>query len=310
MRHGLATRSPCSTRSSSKCFDWRWAPACDSARCPRAGLELRQLAWRQARLVRSALGMTFDANAIFEDELSRRGTSFVREGAHEYRIRRGTSMVTANLTNVRRNAERDGDPDLIRRFVDKVLSAFPSEIPEWREASSLLLWAAEPTDSDFGDTIRISVTDEVSRVLTLTDRDQTKVTWVTQSMCDEWGVTIAEAGEAAYLNQERLLDGIELEVAEEDDRALGMIPLASPYKASVVFARAAFRRLVEPVLGWPVLIVLPCRDFVYVMADNSPLVDQIGSVVVNEFEQSGYPITTEVLRVSDDGIEAIGNFPT
>jgi hypothetical protein len=36
----------------------------------------------------------------------------------------------------------------------------------------------------------------------------------------------------------------------------------------------------------------------------------MGSVVVNEFRSSGYPITTEVLRISDDGIEAIGRFPT
>jgi hypothetical protein len=35
----------------------------------------------------------------------------------------------------------------------------------------------------------------------------------------------------------------------------------------------------------------------------------MGSVVVNEYRNSGYPITTEVLRVSDAGIEAIGRYP-
>jgi hypothetical protein len=77
----------------------------------------------------------------------------------------------------------------------------------------------------------------------------------------------------------------------------------------VIFA-PSFRRFVETVLGWPVLVVLPCRDFIYVVADDSPLLGQMGSVVVNEFRASGYPITTEVLRISDDGIEAIGHFPT
>jgi hypothetical protein len=88
-----------------------------------------------------------------------------------------------------------------------------------------------------------------------------------------------------------------------------MIPVDSPYKASTIFA-TAFKQLVEPALGWPVLVVLPCRDFVYVIADGSPLVGKFGSVVVNEFKNSGYPITTEVLRVSDEGIEALGRFPT
>jgi hypothetical protein len=59
-----------------------------------------------------------------------------------------------------------------------------------------------------------------------------------------------------------------------------------------------------------VLVVIPCRDFIYVMPDQSELISRIGEVVVREFTTSGYPITTEVLRVSDEGIEAIGHFPS
>jgi hypothetical protein len=95
-------------------------------------------------LLRWADGMTFDADAIFEEELSRRGFSFVRESEHEYRVDREGWKITANLANVRRNAERDQDPDAIRRFVDRVLDAFPSNYPAWTEASTLLLWSAEP----------------------------------------------------------------------------------------------------------------------------------------------------------------------
>ena len=253
--------------------------------------------------------MKIDANRIFEDELSRRGFSFIREDENTYRIKLEGSEISVNLVNVRRNAERDRDPATITRFVDKVIETFPVNRPAWSEASSLLLWAAELADQEFGDSIRVVVTDEVMRVLTLTDLDQTKITWVTPDMCDEWGVTSEEAGVAAFLNQDKLIEGVELEVTEADGSPLGMVPLDSPYKASVIFA-PSFKRLVESVLGWPVLVVLPCRDFIYVVADNSPIVGQMGSVVVNEFRSSGYPITTEVLRISDDGIEAIGRFPT
>jgi hypothetical protein len=146
-------------------------------------------------------------------------------------------------------------------------------------------------------------------VLTLTDADQTKITWVTPSMCAEWGTSVEQVASAAFANQDRLLSEIELEVAEADGKALGMVPLESPYKASVIFA-PSFRGFVEKVLGWPVIVVIPCRDFIYVIADKSPLLNRIGSVVVKEFQTSGYPITTEVLRISDDGIEALGRFPT
>jgi hypothetical protein len=253
--------------------------------------------------------MTIDANKIFEEELSRQGVSFVREDKDTYRLKLEGRQISVNLVNVRRNAERDQDQSAVIRFVETVLETFPVSPPAWSDASSLLLWSAEPADQDFGDSIRVVVSDEVMRVLTLTDLGQTKITWVTPDMCDEWGVLSEEAGAAAFINQDKLLEGIELEVAEADGSPLGMVPLDSPYKASVIFA-PSFKRLVESVLGWPVLVVLPCRDFIYVVADNSPLVGQMGSVVINEFRNSGYPITTEVLRISEDGIEAIGRFPT
>src|SRR5688572_28966830 len=119
--------------------------------------------------------MTMNANEIFEEELSRRGLSFVREDDDTYRVQLERGEVTANLVNVRRNAERDQDPDAIRRFVDKVLETFSSDVPPWAEARALVFWAAERADQEFGDTIRDAVSDEVSRVLTLTDADQTKI---------------------------------------------------------------------------------------------------------------------------------------
>jgi hypothetical protein len=151
--------------------------------------------------------MTFDANAIFEAELAKRGVSFEREDESAYSVHVGTWRVTASLDNVRRNAERDQDPDAIIRFMDHVLGFSPTDLP-WNDARTLLLWSAEPTTTDFGDAIRFDVSDEVARVLTLTDSGSTKVTWVTPATCDRWGVSIDDACSAAATNQDRLLDGI------------------------------------------------------------------------------------------------------
>jgi hypothetical protein len=253
--------------------------------------------------------MTFDANAIFEAELTKRGVSFQKEDESVYRVEVDGWIVSASLENVRRNAEREQDEGVVTRFVDHVLG-FSGGHPPWDDAQTLLFWSAEPTTADVGDSIHVGVTDEVARVLTLTNEEQSKVTWVTPDMCERWAVTIADACAAATINQDRLLDGLELDAASGSDRldTLGMIPVHPPYKASTIFA-ASFKKFVEPVLGWPVLVVLPCRDFVYVIAEQSPLLNNLGTVVVNEFKSSGYPITTEVLRVSDEGIEAIGHFP-
>jgi hypothetical protein len=90
---------------------------------------------------------------------------------------------------------------------------------------------------------------------------------------------------------------------------LGMIPVSSVFKASVLFA-PAFRAYVEPVLGWPVLATVPCRDFIYVIPESDQeLLGAMGRVIQQEFRESSYPVSTEVLRLDDDGIEAIGAFP-
>ena len=34
-----------------------------------------------------------------------------------------------------------------------------------------------------------------------------------------------------------------------------------------------------------------------------------GNVVVDEYKKSGYPITTEILKFTDDGVEAVGKYP-
>lgn len=252
--------------------------------------------------------MKFDANGLFEQELARRGLAYVREDESAYRIQLDGGEVVANLTNIIRNAERDDDVGVIARYLDQVIGAIRATIPEWREASHLLFFSAEPADQDFGEAVTRTVTEEVARVLTLTDAQQSRLTWVTPQMCSTWGVTPAEASAMALTNQDTLLDGLELQFDEVDGHRLGMIPLDSPYKASVIFA-PRFKQCVQGALGWPVLVVVPCRDFIYVVSDNSPLLNRMGSVVVREFSESGYPITTEVIRVSDEGLSGIGKFP-
>ena len=120
-----------------------------------------------------------------------------------------------------------------------------------------------------------------------------------------------EAGaSAAGTNMDRLIAGIEPEVPRKiDGMSLGMIPVDSVFKASVIFA-PGFRQLVSTKIGWPVLVVLPCRDFLYVLAEtDNALLARLGGVVQREFRNSGYPITTKVLRVSENGISAVGRFP-
>ncbi len=249
-----------------------------------------------------------DANAIFEDELTLRGLAFERIDDDAYKITVDGTEVTASLTNVRRDAERDADPDRVRRFVAEVLRVLGGQPAAWEDAAPFVLFAAESAEVEVGDTLREPISDELVRLVTLTDAEQSRIALVTPAMCARWGVDQEQVVARARSNMNDLLAGVSLEVQEAAGAKLGMVPLDGPYKASVIFA-PAFKQLVEP-LGWPVMVVIPCRDFIYVVEDGSPLLGRLGSVVVREYQSSGYPLSTEVFRVSDDGIEAVGQFAT
>ena len=82
----------------------------------------------------------------------------------------------------------------------------------------------------------------------------------------------------------------------------------TPFKASLILS-PAFRDLVSPTHGWPVNVVAPCRDFVYVIReDNRELLGRIGRVVVEEYRKASYRITKDVLQITDEGVTAIGTY--
>jgi hypothetical protein len=248
-----------------------------------------------------------EARRVFEQEMQRRGVKFSLKDDGRYKVEMGQGALTVSIENVARELERERDAAIIEQFIDRILSTL--ETPAWDVAQHHIYWCAERFDHDFGDTLRETVTDTVTRVLVVTDFEHGLITWLTPSHLAKWKVSIDEVRQMAARNLDQLLVGKRLEVSIAANARLGMIPIGSALKASVVFA-ASFKQFVVDALGWPVLVVIPCRDFVYVIAEaDKDMLPRMGPVVQREFRSSGYPITTEVLRISDDGIEAIGAFP-
>lgn len=247
------------------------------------------------------------ATKLFEAELRKRKIPFTHSEEGRYVVILGDLSLDVSLDNVARDFERDADPERIARFVDTIQD-MDSPAPAWNTAREQVYWMAESADVELGDTIRVPVSDRVVMVLVLEAADRSRITMVTLPMIAKWKVSQDEIMSAATKNQDRLLANTALEIEEADGRRLGMVPVASPLKASTIFA-PRFKEFVAE-LGWPVLVVIPCRDFVYVLAEaDKDLLGAMGGVVQREYRTSGYPLTTEVLRIDDDGIEAIGAFP-
>jgi len=255
------------------------------------------------------------AAALFERELRRRGAVFVRSGSDgdTYEVVLGDGRVTATLDNVARDLERDGDPERIVRFVDSVLGTFVP-LPSWVAAHENVYWTVESGAHDLDGVVHEVLTDTVVRILVHVDFEAGRIRWLTPKTIADWNVELADVSAAGYQNLDRALASAELHVEGDGEVSLGMIVMpdrpSESLKASMILA-PSFERFVERRLGWPVLAVVPCRDYVYLVAekDASLLNAEMGARALTEYRNSGYPLTLEVLRISSDGIESIGRFP-
>jgi len=80
-------------------------------------------------------------------------------------------------------------------------------------------------------------------------------------------------------------------------------------KSSCLFS-SKIKDLVENNIGFPFYAVIPVNDFCYIFAeeDFEYFSQRLGSVVLDEYNNSGYPITTEILKFSETAVEAIGKY--
>ncbi len=134
------------------------------------------------------------------------------------------------------------------------------------------------------------------------------IVWMTPDMLAQLGASREMAEAHAADNLARLMGETSIETTEVDGHRLGMLATHSPLKASLIFARN-LREKAEPLLGWPLLAVIPRRDFVYLIPQSAQsLFPRIAQIVIEEYTKRGYPISTEVFKIDSEKVEAIGEF--
>lgn len=244
----------------------------------------------------------------FEQELRRRGFTFsidVESGRHAVEI--GCGRMLVSLGNLQRDVASDGDVGRVSRFVDALVAS--AGAPEAAVSANQLYWCLEPSDYEERADYRVAMSDCVDRVLVHLSTDGRLVTWVTRSMLDSLGLSEADAGDRAFTNLGRALSEASIKSQSIDGVQLGFIGTSLPLKASLILA-PNLREVVGAVLGWPLMAVVPDRDFLYLWAArHTDFVQRVGHVVVREYSQASYPISTEVYEIADKAIRAIGAFP-
>ncbi len=252
------------------------------------------------------------ADELFRAELERRGIAFSLTSEGSYAIDLHGASLDTSLENIRRNYERDGDADAIIRFVDRLTVDYFASIPSWDDVRPYVRYSLEGMyhGALLDDVLFDRVTDDLCKIYVYTPPDRSYITWINHFTVEGWGVIRQEIVEQAEMNMHDLVMRTRFECSDVDGVKLGMLSTEeTPFKASLILS-PAFRDLVSPLLGWPVYVVVPCRDFAFVISvKERDFLGRMGKVVIKQFRESGYPITKDVLEISDSGVAAIGTYP-
>lgn len=225
------------------------------------------------------------------------------------RVRHGETILAVSLENVTRNYERDKDETAITDLVQTILNTNTTKLAGWDEVRDHVYVSLLPLKSLIGDPIYQPVTMVFGKVYVLAGNN--KLTFIDYSELERWKITQDELAAQADKNADLLVEQASIESGLVEGRKLGMVqhPYAS-LKTALLFA-PSFRKKAEPGFGFPFYAVMPVRDFCYIFSeeDFEFFTSRIGKVIVEEYKKSRYPLTTEVLKFEEDGVDAVGEYP-
>jgi hypothetical protein len=223
-------------------------------------------------------------------------------------ISKGDFEITISLENTRRNYLRDADDSHISGLVDSITS-FSTNILTWEDVKESVYMSLFPNDFDFNECLNFRISEEISKIY-IRSFDN-KFAWITNEDLETWGISEQDLDVQANQNANILLKESTIPFEEIEGRKLGMIENEhDTLKSALLFASDMEEKIKED-FGFPFYAVIPVRDFCYIFSEENFdfFASRLGKTVVEEYRASGYPITTEILRFSEKGAEAVGKYP-
>jgi len=234
----------------------------------------------------------FTIDAIDEDEL--------------IHLSKDDEELKISLDNLRKDYEATGEDDIIEEFVEAITSS--NEIPGWEIAKNGIYPSLFPAAFDFGDYIHYPITDDFNMVIVYDFGN--KKSWLDEDQLATWQIDNQTLLKTAYQNLDKVLDNAILEIEDVEGKKLAFFSLEDETMKSVLVLSKNLKNKVAGELDWPLAAVIPVRDFSYVFAaaDFDFFAERLGGIVMDQYKNSGYPISTEVLEIDGETIKAIAKF--
>ncbi len=218
--------------------------------------------------------------------------------------------LKVSLDNLRKSYAVSKEDKEIVEFANAIVTSV-DEIGPWKECKDHVYTSYFPSDFEFKDLIHKKISDEFHQIFILEMNG--KIRWLQTDQLKKWGIDTVELEKQADMNGNELLIKAKIEFDTIEGKKIGYFSIGDGndiLKGSMLFA-SGFKEKVKAQFGFPVYAVFPVRDFMIFFSekDYDFFSSRIGSTVVKEYNKSAYPITPELLKCSDKGVEAVGKYP-
>lgn len=243
-----------------------------------------------------------EKNGMHIDSIDNTGLIYLKSGEYD---------LKASLDNLRKDFKRDKDTSIIDDFVQKMLSVSKSVSYNWNDVKDSVYWKIVPKydTSFFNSSLHETLTEDTWKTIVVSHDG--RFTWITKDDLSEWKITKQRLDSQINANSNKLLEYAKITFDTIAQRKLGMIEIEHTSLKSSLLLASDLKKKVKQYFGFPIYAVIPVRDFCYIFSqkDFEFFSKRIGDIVVDEYTNSGYSITTEILKISDRGIESVGKFP-
>lgn len=160
--------------------------------------------------------------------------------------------------------------------------------------------------------VQYPISEQVSMAIACSVHGSEFMDFVPYSDLEAWNISADSAWRRAFENMDRVLAETPVVVEElVDGVPMAFFETTSLWQAALITA-PSLRTYVEGLVGWPVQALLPCQDFLHLIpAGWAPNYEQgraLCELVVDEYMNSPYALSTELFLIDDQGIQATGRF--
>jgi hypothetical protein len=233
------------------------------------------------------------------DSVDKTGLIFIRVKETELKV---------SLDNVRKDFELDKDTTQITFFAQSLDSSIIDLPATWDEVKDHVFTSFFPSDYDFTDVIHSKVTDEFTQIYVYSSK--WGLAWISKKELKKWGKSDADFIRQANSNGDKLLASSEITFDTIENRRIGIFETEHETLTGALLFAPSLKEKIKKYIGFPFYAVFPVRDFCYIFSekDFNFFSKKLGPIVVEEYTKSGYPITTEILKFSKNGVEVVGKY--